>query len=94
MDRGFLDLLAELREQYGKPMILNSAVRCPHWNKTIKGAKRSQHLLGKAVDIRASGEDALIIAKLATDLGFGGVEIGNGFIHVDTGPKRDWKYLV
>jgi zinc D-Ala-D-Ala carboxypeptidase len=94
MSRDLLDKLTELRKQYGKPMIINSAARCPYWNKIIKGAKRSQHLLGRAVDIRASGEDALLIAKLATDLGFGGVEIGPGFIHVDTGPKRDWKYLT
>jgi uncharacterized protein YcbK (DUF882 family) len=93
MDRDFLGKLTELREEFGKPMILNSAVRCRHWNGIVGGKPKSLHLVGKAVDIRCSGEDALAIAKLATDIGFGGVEIGPGFVHVDTGPKRDWTYL-
>ncbi len=93
MDLEFLEKLDELRDRWGRPMVITSGLRCRWWNEKVKGAKRSQHLVGKAVDIRATSNQAQAIAALAQALGFGGVEIGKGFIHVDTGPKRDWVYL-
>lgn len=93
MDLEFLDLLDKLREKWGKPMVITSGVRCVFHNKNIGGAKRSQHLVGKAVDIRATMNEARVIHALAESLGFGGVEIGRGLVHVDTGPKRHWIYV-
>jgi zinc D-Ala-D-Ala carboxypeptidase len=93
MDLEFLEKLDALRDKWGRPMVVNSGLRCRWWNEKVRGAKRSMHLVGKAVDIRANKNDAVAIAALAESMGFGGVEIGKGFVHVDTGPKRDWVYL-
>lgn len=41
---GFLEALRDLRVEYGKPMTLNSACRCPIHNKEIGGHPRSLHL--------------------------------------------------
>lgn len=93
MDLEFLEKLDMLRDKWGQPMIITSGLRCAWWNEKIGGAPKSQHLVGKAVDILATQNESRSIHALAEQLGFGGVEIGNGFIHLDTGPKRHWKYV-
>jgi len=41
-----------IRDYVGQPIKINSAYRCPYYNDNIvKGAKNSQHKLGKASDI-------------------------------------------
>lgn len=94
MDPGFVEKLEMLREKWGRPLIVTSGVRCEFWNAKIGGAPKSQHKLGRAADLRvADRNEALSLHALAETLGFGGVEIGKGFIHVDTGPKRHWTYV-
>ena len=41
-----------LRDFIGKPIHINSAYRSPAHNRKVGGARSSQHLLGKAADIR------------------------------------------
>ncbi len=44
--------LQELRNVVGSPIKINSGYRCPDYNdNVVKGAKNSQHKLGKASDI-------------------------------------------
>lgn len=50
------NVLDPLREAFGKPIIVNSGYRSNLLNKTLKGAKNSQHTRGEAADITA--EDA------------------------------------
>lgn len=45
------NILDPLREKYGKPIFVNSGYRSPALNKALKGAKKSQHMLGLAADI-------------------------------------------
>lgn len=40
-----------MREWYGKPITISSFYRTEKLNSAIKGAKNSQHILGKAIDI-------------------------------------------
>lgn len=42
----------EIREQYGKPININSWFRCKALNAEVGGAENSKHLTGLAVDIR------------------------------------------
>lgn len=42
----------EIREQYGKPIYVNSWYRCKELNAEVGGAENSKHLTGLAVDIR------------------------------------------
>lgn len=50
-------VLDPLREQYGKPIIVNSGYRCEALNKAIGGAKSSQHMLGEAADITVGSKE-------------------------------------
>lgn len=45
-------LLEEIREEYGAPIIVNSAFRDPIVNAKVGGAPHSYHLQGRAADIR------------------------------------------
>lgn len=45
------NILDPVREEYGRPIIVNSGFRCPELNKAVNGAKNSQHMLGQAADI-------------------------------------------
>ena len=93
MDPQFILLLQKLRHKFGKPIGINSGSRCAYWNHAVGGSPRSLHLIGRASDLRFETiEDREILAKLAVDLGFGGIGKALTFLHVDTGPKRGWTY--
>lgn len=99
MDPGLLDLLYELALQAGldAPYEVISAYRSPATNamlhETTNGvAEHSQHMLGKAIDIRLPGFSTEQLAELARKIGRGGVGFypESNFVHVDTGPVRSW----
>ena len=50
------DMMQELRDYYGKPMIVSSWYRTPSFNKKIGGASNSAHLDGRATDIKGIPE--------------------------------------
>jgi zinc D-Ala-D-Ala carboxypeptidase len=80
-----LDKLNDLRERYGKPIILNSAYRCFQHNVTL-GATQT-HASGQAVDIKCSHKEAFNLVRLAIEVGFTGIGVSqkgsSRFIHVD-----------
>lgn len=101
MDRGLLDLLVRLRDRLdvapGTPFDLISAYRSPHTNDALRGrsggvASKSQHVLGKAVDIALPGISTHRIRDAALALRGGGVGHypADGFVHIDTGRVRFW----
>jgi len=82
--------LQVLRDITNEPMTLNSAYRHPAYNHKIGGSSRSQHLLAKAGDIRATSKfPAKVIYELIEDLiedGLmqeGGLGLYNNFVHYD-----------
>jgi len=86
-DPDFLKTLNAIREECGFSFALSSAYRSPEQpieaRKEVKGA----HTHGKAVDILASGENALEIIRVAQKHGIQRIGIqqkGSGrFIHLD-----------
>lgn len=44
--------LNEVRERLGYPIFINSAFRTPDVNRLVGGHERSQHMHGRAADIR------------------------------------------
>lgn len=52
VDAELLNVLNRMREDIGNPVIIMSGARCAKHNKMIKGVDLSQHLLGKASDVR------------------------------------------
>ncbi|MEL6413461.1 MAG: D-Ala-D-Ala carboxypeptidase family metallohydrolase [Pseudomonadota bacterium] len=81
-DPDFLDHLQELRDQIGKPLVLNSAHRCPQWNALIGGAPRSRHKR-LAVDIALRGQDRIELLRRSQSLGFTGLGLAQTFLHLD-----------
>jgi len=77
-------LLQEIREHFGKPVIINSAYRTEEHNENVGGAANSYHLYGKAADIQIKGVSPVEIAQYAESLGVKGIDLYGTFVHVDT----------
>lgn len=93
IDTALVSLLQQVRDHFDKPVIIVSGYRSQSYNTAIRGAKSSQHLYGKAADIRISGIKPRQIAEFVEGLSPGGLglyEYGGteGFVHVDTRTKR------
>ncbi len=94
MDIHTLNCLQSLREEWGEPIILNSAYRDPVYNARIGGAPLSKHKEGRALDVGVRGwspEKKYKFKELAFKHGFTGFGGYNTFIHIDTGRPRKWK---
>jgi uncharacterized protein YcbK (DUF882 family) len=61
---------------------------------TTNAAEHSQHIEANALDIRVPGVPAVQLRNAALSLGAGGVGYypKGQFIHVDTGPVREWTF--
>lgn len=86
VDAELLMVLNDVRNHFNRPVHVNSGCRCPYWNALQGGAKNSQHLLGRAADIRVEGIDPFLVYsylndKYPTKLGLGEYST---FTHVDT----------
>ena len=55
IDPLIVSTLQRLRDEVQRPVIVNSGCRCKSHNAAVKGSKTSQHLKGKAADIRIDG---------------------------------------
>jgi len=91
------DNLQVLRDKLRLPITINSGYRSPEYNKKIGGVKNSQHILGKAADIRVTSMSPQIVGKIITNmiddglLKEGGVGVYSTFVHYDIrGTKARW----
>jgi len=91
--------LQVIRDKVGVGFTPNSAYRCPKHNQIIGGVKTSQHLKGKAADIKIKGIEPSEVADLVEDLmkteaiTKGGVGRYNSFTHVDIrGTNARWNF--
>lgn len=84
------DLLDEIREAFGKPVLVNCGYRSPAHNQKVGGAKSSYHVLGMAADIRPKNlSDLPALQELADKMNpCGGVGFYDTFVHVDVRPVR------
>ena len=86
-----MDKLQELRNKWGKPIIVNSGHRCIEHNTEVGGASKSQHL-AIAFDCVCPRNEQEAFAKLALEVGFHVARPypDNGFVHLDMGRPRTW----
>lgn len=99
IDPGLLDILYTLQQSSGGQgrFEIISGYRSPKTNNMLRGksgkvAKRSLHMLGKAIDIRLTGMDTQKLRNTALKLKQGGVGYyrRSDFVHIDTGRVRTW----
>ena len=92
---GVLRILKQVERRYGKKPIITSGYRSPKGNRRAGGARNSQHIFCKAVDIQVEGVSKWNLAKyLRTLPGRGGVGTycRTKSVHFDIGSKRDWHH--
>jgi len=99
IDPQLLDVLSDLSLLAGvdTPYEVICGYRSPLTNAMLRSvssgvAEHSQHLLGKAIDIRLPGIPTQRLGAMARTLARGGVGVylDSNFVHVDTGPVRNW----
>ena len=81
-------VLQNIRNQFGKPIIINSGYRTPEYNKKVGGATRSQHCYGTAADVSPASV-AAAAEKALKEMDYpGGIGVYKSFVHVDVRSKR------
>ena len=85
IESDLVDILQKIRDHFGKAVTITSAFRTASHNKKVGGATYSQHLYGKAADIKVSGVAASVVADFVETLmpGTGGIGRYSTFTHVD-----------
>lgn len=99
MDPALLDLIYDVRGTLGSNETYEviSAYRSPKTNEMLRStssgvASNSQHLFGKAIDVRLRGVKTSDLRDAAIELQRGGVGYykESDFVHMDTGRVRRW----
>jgi uncharacterized protein YcbK (DUF882 family) len=91
------DLLARMQALIGQPLRVLSGYRSWQTNRFMylvgfDVAEHSQHVAARAVDFTVPGIPPQRLGDIARQCGAGGVGVyrRSAFVHVDTGPRRDW----
>ncbi len=95
MDIEFIRKLDQLRENCGFPFIITSGYRSPNHSIEAAKAKPGTHAQGIAADIKVTGgAQRMAIIRNASIMGFNGIGVAKGFVHVDTRETTPvaWKY--
>jgi len=99
IDPKLMDILWKIQQVSGNSGTYEviSAYRSPGTNRYLRGrskavAQSSQHLQGKAIDVRLRGMETSKLRDIALELELGGVGYyeKSDFVHVDTGRVRRW----
>lgn len=94
IDMDTVKIADAIRERIGKPIAVNSGIRCKTHNANVGGVSNSQHLHGKAADLRCpSGYTPSQMASIAEEImgNTGGIGIYSWGIHIDTrSTKSRW----
>lgn len=99
IDPQLLDILWQVQQKTGNDDVFEviSAYRSSQTNEMLRQnstgvAKTSQHVLGKAIDVRLRGLETTTLRDTARELGLGGVGYyaSSDFVHIDSGRPRTW----
>ena len=92
IDPRLIRILTRIAATYDRPIQLVSGHRTPH---VIGTSSTSQHVLGKAADIRVPGVGIQQLRSLALRFGARGVGLypEKGFVHVDVRDKPKYRWI-
>lgn len=94
IDMNMVKIADQIRSRIGKPIPINSGLRCKTHNANVGGVSNSQHLLGNAADLGCpSGCTPTQMASIAEDImgDTGGIGTYSWGIHIDTrATKSRW----
>lgn len=99
MDLRALDVIHDICDRIGcsRQVEILCGYRSPKTNAMLRQnssgvAKKSYHLKGEAIDFRIPGQNLRKVHRAALAMEAGGVGLysRSNFIHVDTGPVRNW----
>jgi uncharacterized protein YcbK (DUF882 family) len=97
MDRSLYELLYTLQfaAKFRSPLQVLSGYRTPKANDMLRhkgygAARDSQHLYGRAADVRVEGYPSATLARFMRELGAGGVGEYPTFVHMDVWKVRSW----
>lgn len=93
INQGVLDMLQDIRNDYGKPMIITSGGRCPNHPEQARkdNPNGGDHAIGNGIDVAVSNsKDFNKLAILAGRYGFNAIGDGLplGFIHLGYRPHN------
>ncbi len=97
MNKGLLSKLDMIREEFGKPMHINSGYRTEAHNKKVGGTSKSSHIKGLAVDISCKNSvDRFKLIDLFIKHEVTRIGVADTFIHVDIDKDKSqnviWTY--
>lgn len=99
MDKNIFDQISAIQQIIGSNAQVQviSGYRSPKTNKMLRAkssavAKKSHHMLGKAIDFRLEGVPLADVREAALSLKAGGVGYypNSDFLHIDTAQFRTW----
>jgi uncharacterized protein YcbK (DUF882 family) len=94
VDDELVQVLDYLRTVMRKPIVITSGLRCEAHNTAVGGAQNSQHLSGKAADIKVIGLDPETVYTYLDNKYFDkyGIGLYKSWVHLDVRPeKARWK---
>ena len=92
VDEKLVEYLQKIRDHFGKSVNINSGYRCKTHNAAVGGASASNHMEGKAADIKISGVTPLEVAQYAEHIGMLGIGVYSWGVHVDTRTSKYFWY--
>ena|SRR3990167_9036467 len=79
-----IELLDKIREEFGRPLFVNSGFRTEARNVVVGGKDGSAHTLGLAVDLEITNSfERFQLIRLAIKYGIKRIGVGRTFIHLD-----------
>lgn len=94
IDTELVEVLQKIRTHFGKAVNITSAYRTPSHNKSVGGTTYSQHLYGKAADIKVNGVSPQKVVEYAEGVlrNNGGIGRYDTFTHIDVrSGKSRWR---
>lgn len=89
------ELLQKIRDKYGYPIHVNSGYRCLALNNAVGGSKTSQHVIGQAADIVATGgrTNAHLFNVIKEMITSGEIQVGQLIWEYGTKQEPNWVHV-